>query len=490
MDGAARDREDKSGRSDLDVDMNESESRVHAEFEGLSLEKRLRERVARTIAAAVAAPDKTFPKMLGDDAATDGCYRLLSNERVDSEVLAGPHRTRTATRVAEVSGDCIVAHDTSAIAYDGDGKREGLGPLGSPRARGFFLHASLAIERSTVRPLGALATSTWARSDEPKSSGGKHRHGNETILDPTRESLRWQHSIASCAERTGQAASRLLHVMDSEGDSYSLFAWLHVKRHRYVVRLAHDRCIVDDDSHRIRELLASQPIRFTREVAVSARKAQRVSAYKKRKKSRSARVAHLSVCAVRVRLRAPAYLRATLGNEMSVNVVRVIEREPPEGDEPVDWILYTTEPIESDADIASVIDAYRTRWQIEDFFKALKTGCQIEKRQLESYRALTNALALFIPIAWQMLLLRNVARTDSGAPATDVLTETQIAVINALNRKKLEPRATARDALLLVAGIGGHFTHNGEPGWQTIAAGFERITQWEAGWAAKDVRNE
>jgi hypothetical protein len=278
--------------------------------------------------------------------------------------------------------------------------------------------------------------------------------------------------------------------MDSEGDSYKLIHDLVDLRRRFVIRLAHDRCIVDEDAHHIREFLQKQPMRFTREVAITARKPLRVSADKKRKGARTARIAQLDVCAVRVRLRAPAYLRTTLARELAVNVVRVIETAPPEGDEPVDWILYTTEPIETDSEIAAVIDAYRARWQIEDFFKALKTGCKIEKRQLESYRALTNALALFIPIAWQMLLMRNTARTSPNSPATDVLSATQIAVINALNRKKISPEATARDALLVIAGMGGHFRHNGEPGWQTIAAGFERLANWEAGWTARDVRNE
>src|SRR5207302_1420888 len=90
-----------------------------------------------------------------------------------------------------------------------DGERDGLGPLGGTRARGFFLHASLVIDRSNQRPLGVLAMSMWARTDEKKrTSTGKKRHGNETIVDPQRESLRWERSIVLAREL-------LLELLDS-----------------------------------------------------------------------------------------------------------------------------------------------------------------------------------------------------------------------------------------------------------------------------------
>lgn len=466
---------------------NDCIERAANEFAGVKLEKRLRARVARTVAAIVSAPDKTFPDMMPDDAALDGCYRLLSNGRVEADVLAAPHRARTCERIAECD-DVIVAHDTSTIAFSGDGERDGMGPLGGTSKRGFFLHASIAIERSTLRPVGVLHSMTWSRGDVSKSGGAKRR-GAETIANPTRESLRWENCVAACAKSAGAAAGRLLHVMDSEGDSFARFAELRKQGHRFLIRLAHDRCVVDADSDRIRALLEKQEARFALEVPLSPRKGQRVDAHKKRKAPRTARTAALQVVATAVRLRAPSYLREELGDELTLNVVRAYEPAPPSGEQAVDWILYTTEPIDTDEHLRGLLRAYRARWIVEDLFKALKTGCQIEKRQLESYHAMTNALALFIPVAWQMLLLRNVARTEPEAPATSVLTQVQIDVINALGSKKLPPGASARDALLVVAKLGGHLAHNGEPGWQTLGRGFERLLAWEEGWRARDLGN-
>jgi hypothetical protein len=76
-----------------------------------------------------------------------------------------------------------------------------------------------------------------------------------------------------------------------------------------------------------------------------------------------------------------------------------VEHDCPKGEQAIEWYLVTNEPIGTTEQVAAIVDAYRARWVIEELFKALKTGCQIEKRQLESYEALRNALALFLPIA-------------------------------------------------------------------------------------------
>jgi Transposase DDE domain len=67
----------------------------------------------------------------------------------------------------------------------------------------------------------------------------------------------------------------------------------------------------------------------------------------------------------------------------------------PQGDEPIAWYLVTNEPIATLEQVAAVVDAYRARWVVEEFFKALKTGCQIEKRQMESYGALASRWRCF-----------------------------------------------------------------------------------------------
>jgi hypothetical protein len=108
----------------------------------------------------------------------------------------------------------------------------------------------------------------------------------------------------------------------------------------------------------------------------------------------------------------------------------------------------------------------------------------LEKRQLESFHSLTNALALFLPIAWQMLLLRSLSRLSPEAPAEQVLNPTQIALLRHTQPKKMKEGTTVRDALYAIAGLGGHLTQNGPPGWQTLGRGMEELLRMEMGWTA------
>jgi hypothetical protein len=85
-----------------------------------------------------------------------------------------------------------------------------------------------------------------------------------------------------------------------------------------------------------------------------------------------------------------------------LNVVQVQEVDPAEDDDALDWVLVTTEPIETAEYVLRIVDFYRVRWQIEEFFETIKTGCSFEKRQSESAGALLNVLALTLPIAWQL----------------------------------------------------------------------------------------
>ena len=140
-------------------------------------------------------------------------------------------------------------------------------------------------------------------------------------------------------------------------------------------------------------------------------------------------------------------------------------------------MLWTTEPVQSAAQMRKVVDIYRSRWVIEEYFKAPKTGCQLEKRQLESLQTLPTALAIFAPVAWKLLLMRSIAHSHPTCPATAALTPVQVEY---LEKKYGQPLRNAREALLTTARLGGHLKQNGEPGWQTLGRGYEKLVAGEA----------
>src|SRR5439155_25812657 len=141
----------------------------------------------------------------------------------------------------------------------------------------------------------------------------------------------------------------------------------------------------------------------------------------------------------------------------------------------------TREPIRTAEQILRVVDYYRCRWPIEEFNKALKTGCRVEARQLVAVTALINAVALLAPIAWSILHLRTLANSVNPPPASTVLAPTQIAVLKAhpktQNRFDDANPPTARDVLYAVAALGGHLKRNGAPGWLTLYRGYKTLTE-------------
>jgi hypothetical protein len=181
---------------------------------------------------------------------------------------------------------------------------------------------------------------------------------------------------------------------------------------------------------------------------------------------------------------------------VTLNALLVEEVSPRKDVEPVCWRLFTNLPVDTPEQVAFAVDAYCARWVIEEFFKAIKTGCAFERRQLETCRALLNALAVFSVIAWRLLLLRYTARTSPDAPALSVLTNQQIRVLKKLAVMKgpnvpkvvMPAEPTANDALRAVAQLGGHLESNGPPGWQVLGRGYDSLLLVELGWMARGRR--
>jgi hypothetical protein len=260
---------------------------------------------------------------------------------------------------------------------------------------------------------------------------------------------------------------------------------MHQDGLRFIARMARDRILVDEDGQRVgktSESLAYLKAVFELEVPLSRRASKTIP---KAQGARNARNAKLAISATRTHLLQP-YTRN--GEVLPCNIVHVQERNAPNDVEPVAWVLLTTEPIETIEQLNFILQSYRARWLIEELFKALKTGCAFEKRELESYETLTNALAIYLPIAWQMLLLRNRAQNAPDEPAESVLSPVQIAILRA-TVPKLKARLTAVDALFAVAHLAGHFFKK-PPGWQRLAWGFERLLDIELGWKARENLSE
>jgi Transposase DNA-binding/Transposase DDE domain len=461
-----------------------------AELGGLDLGRKGRDvRAVDLLTALSRDPTQSIRGAARSKAEEEAFYRFLSKDAVTMAALLKPHLSHTAERCQAVK-KVVVPHDTSNFEYRG-GKRAGLGRIRTKTSQGFLFHASLAVDAATGQPLGMLASKVWVRSDELSSvvegkNGPRKKTGREYARVAHKESDRWVEQMKEAAEQLTDFSGKLIHVADREADIYSALAALTKLSYSFVIRLSRDkkaREAQDAPLDDLTTLARKAEGRLEVQAPIAARSSTTIPGVKKTFAEREARTARLEFAAISAQIEAPE----RVGGSLPINVVHVREIDPPDLDNPIEWFLLTSEPVDTIEQVSEVVQAYRTRWIIEEFFKALKTGCAMEDRELESLHTLTNVLALCIPIAYQLLAVRHLARTKPAAPAADVFTPTQIEILQA--KTKLGPNPTALQALEAVAYLGSHFDPFSKkmPGWRVLSRGMQRLLALEEGWVAREA---
>jgi hypothetical protein len=442
-------------------------------------DERLTSRLRSLVRALADNPSASLPRAL-DSAGLEAAYRFFSNPRVTPDSILAAHVGATRMRCAETS-EFLVLHDSTDFSYRFDGERKGLGRAQLKNARSkqkFFVHASLAVAADgTRRPLGIAALKTWVRGED--RSGTEH--------------LRWEEQVHVAADRLGNPKNAI-HIMDREADDYAMFAALVAGNHRFIVRGYYNRLLDQAPQAHVQDMLAVQRAIVERPARLSRRKPHRVETYAKIHPEREARTASLSMSAATVTLKRPASRGAHPSEKrppasLTINVVRVWEPTPPVNEAPIEWMLYTSDAVDTPEQLLAIVDRYRARWTIEEYFKAIKTGCEFEKRQLHDYEALVNLLATFAPIAYRLLLIRSEARRAPEADALSVLTPDELDVLRARGRVRLSDSPCVREIYRAVAALGGYIKYSStEPGWLTLARGFEKLQTLTEGWTAAKLQ--
>lgn len=475
-----------AGRRDLEGSVENISVDIRSEFEGADLgDRRLEKRLLKVAEAVGRSPGASFPKAAESEAELEAMYRFFSNESASLEAILVPHQVATVARASSSTG-VLVVHDTTEVAFGGERKRKGLGELTQNR-QGFLAHFSLCIEAAEHLPLGALDLQIVTRTPKPRRSRSKQTLDSRKKTREEKESSRWEQGAISSSEVLGKIPT--VHVMDQEADDFEVFATLQREGLRFVIRAGSDRlldAVLNGNSSNFAEALEGKATQYLRTVRIQSRSKNRSATAKRAHPPRLERDAELHVRSGTVTLKRPQYSK----NEtklVRLNLVQVFEPNPPPDQPAVEWTLLTTEPIETEKQLRTIVDIYCARWIIEEYFKALKTGCAIEERQLESAQALLNALAILSVAAWKLLSLRTLTRTAPDTPASVLFDDEQIELMRALGSER--PRArlpngmpTVRDFLLALAGLGGHLKRNGDPGWLVLWRGLEFFSAAEAAW--------
>jgi hypothetical protein len=444
------------------------------EFRGAELgDVRLERRLSRVVDRLAADPTRSFPDAMVTGAELEGSYRLIENPSVDAASVHAPHQEASWARAKSVK--CVLSlEDTTEMRFGGASTRDGMGDLAGG-GHGFFLHvgmlAALDSDGQRAIPIGVPAYEIVVRPP------GKQKRSKEAASAAAdKETLRWNRMMERVDTEATARGVTVVHVADREASQYDLMAEVCERKGHFVIRIQ-----AGFGTKSVRGAISAAELE--RSVAVSAKPPVRGKRERHVRRERTARL-RVTGCGFTIAKPRKGRHPIPLGE---VNLVEVREIDPPEGEDPIEWTLVTTEPISTPDDLSKVLDSYRARWLIEEYFKALKTGCSMEARQMESLHAMENTLTMFIPMAWHMLLLRAVVRDAPATPASLLVTAGQYALLVHLAQPannrwgiRFGPGATATELLYAIARMGGHIRNNGAPGWITIARGLHRLYEIEA----------
>jgi hypothetical protein len=209
---------------------------------------------------------------------------------------------------------------------------------------------------------------------------------------------------------------------------------------------------------------------------------------RKRKQPRVARQAVVTVQTARVRLRGPWRKGAGLLADVTVNVVLVREQDPPAGAEPIEWLLLTSLPVATATQAVLVVQYYCCRWQIEIYFRVLKSGCQIEASQLETREAFEAYLALCLIVAWRVMDVLMLGRECPELPCDSVLETAEWQAVYAVVTGQPPPGQPPPlgEMVRHLASLGGYRGRKGDgpPGPKALWLGMQRRNDRALGWHA------
>lgn len=163
------------------------------------------------------------------------------------------------------------------------------------------------------------------------------------------------------------------------------------------------------------------------------------------------------------------------------------EEHPPAGEPPIHWLLATTLEIQDEQDSLQVLQWYTDRWRIERFHFVLKSGCGIERHQLETAERTQRLLATLSIVAWRLLWLTYEARRDPEAVCTRVFSTEEWHMLHFATQRHIALPAlppSLATAVRQVAILGGfqNRKHDGQPGVKVLWRGLRRLPDLVAGY--------
>ena len=454
-------------------------------------DKRLNSRLVKILEELGANPNLSIPAATDGRAEMEAAYRFFDNDKVTPQKILQSHIAATHERISQC--DLVVlVQDTSEMDLTRPHQQvTGAGPMDSEARRGAFMHPLMAFDSVGI-PLGTVWQKTWTREsiDTSLTPAEKAKERRDTPIED-KESVRWIEGLRAAREVAAACPdTTCVCVSDSESDVYELFSeprsvqmpdgTLTPAVH-LLVRGCQTRST--ETGNWLKDVRATKCLEY-KSVHVSLRDAKIAVTKHKREQSREARTAEVEVRAVTVKLLPPGRFDRQLP-PLTVNVVLVEEQNPPADCEPIQWLLVTSLPIDTLEQVQQIVQCYCLRWQIEIFFKTLKSGCRIERRLFENLPRTLNSLAVYSIIAWRVMYLCRLGRECPDLSCEVVFSASEWkSVYSVVKRQPLpETPPTLNEMIRMIATLGGFVDRpKNEPGPQTLWIGLQRLNCFSLAW--------
>jgi hypothetical protein len=386
---------------------------IRNQFKGVELpDLRLVNRLEAIACRMMAKPTLSIPKQNKKWKDIKADYRFYDSSKVQFTRLIQPHISKTK-KIAAKMKQILAIQDTCYISYGHHESVEGLSDIGGEYgSKGVILHTTLGIDPNSKHPeiIGLLDQYIHHRTSKVDK--------NETYSERQkrwRESKIWEESSQRISLKNSE--TQIIEVMDGEGDVFDIINNCLSLRHDFIVRAKNNRCLDEVDGKLfsyIQDLKSSGTIKL---------KVIKLP-------NQICREANLDVSYSNVKLKGPKSRK----NEI------------------IDW--------------------YKCRWIIEEYHKAIKSGCKVEDKQLKTRDRLENFLGVANVVALRILKLRDYARKMPEISAKKIIDPLKVDILIKYNDIKKED-ITIKEYYREVAKIGGFIGRksDGEPGWQALWQG-------------------
>ena len=389
-------------------------------------------------------------------------YRLLSNDKFDLEKLLISAKIATISRL---TGTVLAIQDTTDVSLNGHKKTENLGYC-SEHVRGIKTHTCIAVSTEGV-PFGLLGQYYETRQ-EAKSALTKAEKAARPIEE--KESYRWLRMLEESTDGIPDDVS-VITICDREGDFYELYAKATELRRDFIIRVTHDRNSVDNEriASKIRQKQAGEVVT--------------VNIPRDTRRNIPARQTEMEIAHCRVTIAKPMNVRdVDIARSLSINLVRITEITPPDGQEPIEWILATSLPLDSDNDAMLIVEYYLQRWKIERFHYVLKSGCNAQRIQQRTYERIKPVLLIYSVIALYIMAVTFLGRELPDVSCDVMFDENEWKILyRVANRTATPPEIpySMADAVKYLGQIGSYkrAPSDGAPGLKSIWLGLFALYQ-------------